>query len=177
MEHIGERLIWYYVPFTDIPIPMGGLNVLTVFNTLVVMFFLLGLAYLSVRKFREIPGRAQFAVEQYVGMFDNLVASSLELETRERNRRFFPLIGALFMFLLLANFMGFPPTSLFEEPTADINCTLGLGIMGMVIATACGIKFKGGLNYFTELLGPLWSEEGAKGAAWVAGKLDRKSVV
>jgi F-type H+-transporting ATPase subunit a len=170
MEHIGERLIWHYVPFTDIPIPMGGLNVLTVFNTIVAMMLLFGLSYFAVRKFARVPGRGQYAVEAYVGMFDSLVSSSLELETRDQNRAFFPLIGALFMFLLLSNFMGFFPTHYFEEPTADINCTLGLGIMGMVIATYCSITTKGVGGYLEELAGPLWAQEGAKGGALVAGK-------
>jgi len=171
MEGIGERLIWPYIPLTNIEIPLGGVNILTVFNTLVVMLVLFGLAYLAVRRFATVPGRAQYIVEMYVGMFDGLVSSSLELETREENRRFFPLIGALFMFLLLSNFMGFPPGSLFEEPTADINCTLGLGIMAMTIATYCALRVKGIKGYFVELLGPMWSQEDAAGAALVAGKL------
>ena len=33
MESIGSREILYYIPFTDMPMPMGGLNILTVFNT------------------------------------------------------------------------------------------------------------------------------------------------
>ena len=171
MGSIGERLIWHYVPGTDTVIPLGGLNVLTVFNTLVVMAVLFGLAYLAVRKFAMTPGRAQYAVEMYVAAFDGLVASSLELETREQNRRFFALIGALFMFLLLSSFMGFFPTHYFEEPTADINCTLGLGIMGMTIATACALKVKGLRGYLGELAGPMWSQEGATGGALIAGKL------
>lgn len=170
MESIGERLIWHYIPGTDIPIPMGGLNVLTVFNTIVAMAVLFGVCLFAVRRFAKVPGRAQFAVESYVGMFDGLVSSSLELETRQQNRKFFPLIGALFMFLLLSNFMGFFPTHYFEEPTADINCTLGLGIMGMVIATYCSIRAKGIGGYLEELAGPLWAQEDAKGGALIAGK-------
>ena len=171
MEHIGERLIWHYVPGTDIPIPLGGVNVLTVFNTLVVMIILWTLFWLGARKLALVPGRGQMAVELFVGAFDGLVASSLELETRERNRRFFPLIASLFAFLLLCNFMGFFPGRIFEEPTADINTTLSLGCMGMAIATACGIRAKGALGYFKELLGPLWDQEDAKGAGLIAGKL------
>lgn len=170
MESIGERLIWYYVPHTSIAIP-GGLNILTIFNTLTVMMVLWGLLWLGIRKGAKIPGRGQYAVELFVGGFDELVTSSLELEPVERNRRFFPLIGALFLFLLLSNFMGFFPSGLFTEPTADINCTLALGTMGMFIATFCGIKVKGLKGYCVELLGPMWSEEGAKGMALVLGKL------
>jgi F-type H+-transporting ATPase subunit a len=171
MESIGERLIWFYIPFTDIPIPMGGVNVVTVGNTILTMLILFAFAYLSVRKRTLVPGRAQLLMEQFIGMFDGLVSSSLELETRQKNRRFLPLIAALFMFLLLGNFMGFPPTNAFSEPTQDINCTLGLGIMGMAIATFCALKAKGFVGYLEELAGPMWSQEGAKGGALIAGKL------
>lgn len=171
MESIGERLIWYYVPFTDIPIPLGGVNILTVFNAVVVMALLFGFAYVAVRKFAMVPGRAQLAVELFTGIFDDLVSSSLEYESREKNRRFFPLIGTLFLYLLLSNFIGFVPTHYFEEPTADINCTLGLGLLGMLIATWCAIRTKGMGGYIEELLGPMWHQPEATGGAMIAGKL------
>lgn len=171
MESIGDRLIWYYVPGTDIPIPGGGLNVLTVFSTIVVMIALWTLMGLGIRRMSKVPGRGQYMVEQFVTVFDGLVASSLELGSRERNRKFLPLIASLFAFLLLSNFMGFIPHPWFEEPTADINCTLALGLMGVAIATWCGISAKGIGGYISELLGPMWSQEGAKGGALIAGKL------
>jgi len=171
MDEIGERLIWHYVPGTDVLIPMGGINVLTVLNAFIAMVALFSLAYLAVRRFAMVPGRAQYAIEMYVGMFEGLVTSSLELETRQQNRRFFALIGALFLYLILSNFMGFFPTHYIEEPTADINCTLGLGIMGVTIATYCAIKAKGIGGFFEELAGPMWSQEDATGGAMIAGKL------
>lgn len=163
MEQIGERLIWYYVPFTNTPIPMGGLNILTVFNTVIVMIVLWALMWLGIRKRALKPGRGQMAIELIVKAFDGLVASSLELPTRKENRAFFPLITSLFLFLLLSNFMGFWPTGLFEEPTADINGTLSLGILGMAIATSCGIKAKGAVGFVEELCGPLWASPGITG--------------
>jgi F-type H+-transporting ATPase subunit a len=171
MENIGERLIWYYFPGTSIPIPMGGLNALTVFNTIVVMVVLWSLLWLARRRLTLVPGRAQLLIELYVGVFDNLVSSSLELETRHANRKYLPLIAALFIFLLLSNFMGFLPTQYFEEPTADINCTLALGIMAMVIATYSAIRIKGVGGYIADLLGPLWHQPDAAGGVAVAGKL------
>ena len=171
MESIGERLIWHYVPGTDVVLPLGGVNILTIVNTLIVLGVLFSLSRLAVRKFAMAPGRAQFALESFVGLFDGLVSSSLELESREMNRRFFPLIASLFMFLVLCNFMGFFPTEYLTEPTADINCTLSLGLMGMVIATFCALRVKGLGGYLKELAGPMWEQEDAKGAALVAGKL------
>ncbi len=170
MENIGQRAIWHYIPFTDHPIPLGGLNYLTVFNTILVMMLLWGLMYMAARRRNLVPGRAQMALELYVGVFDTLVSSSLELETPKANRAFLPLIAALFVFLALSNFIGFLPTPHFEEPTGDINCTLALGLMGAAISTYCGIRTKGGLAYGAELLGPLWSQEGTAGAV-IAGKL------
>lgn len=170
MESIGERLVWHYVPFTDLAIPMGGVNVLTLFNTVAVMLILWTLMWLGVRKRSSIPNRAQIALELFVTTFDGLVSSSLEMDSRSANRKFLPLIASLFLFLLLSNFMGFLPTSYFEEPTADINSTLALGLMAILIATYCGVKSKGAWGYFTELLGPMWSQEGATGFAMLAGK-------
>ncbi len=170
MERIGERLIWYYVPFTDIEIPGGGINVLTVLNTLFVIGLLWTFMLVGVRRIGKVPGRAQVLLEQFITAFDGLVASSLELPTRKENRVFLPLIATLFVFLLMSNFMGVFPGHIFEEPTADINCTLSLGLMAVAIATYCGIKTKGIKGYIDELLGPLWSQEGATGMAVFAGK-------
>jgi F-type H+-transporting ATPase subunit a len=170
MERIGERLIWHYVPGTEIEIPGGGINVLTIFNTLVVMGLLWGLMWIALRKVTRVPGRGQVMVEQYIQVFDGLVSSSLELPTRKENRTFFPLIATLFLFVCIGNFMGFIPTHYFEEPTADINCTLALGLMAVAIATYWGVKAKGAVGYFGELLGPLWQTGDAKGFEKIAGK-------
>lgn len=171
MDNIGHRHMWHYWPGTDIPIPMGGLNPITVFNTVFVMVMLLGFMWLAVRRRAMIPSRGQLMVEMFVGAFENLVSASLEFEDRAANRRFLPLIASLFLFLLLSNFVGFLPTHYFEEPTADINTTLALGVMGMAIATYCAIKTKGMKGYIEELLGPMWHQPGATGGAMIAGKL------
>ncbi|MCK5862264.1 MAG: F0F1 ATP synthase subunit A, partial [Candidatus Hydrogenedentes bacterium] len=65
----------------------------------------------------------------------------------------------------------FLPMSFIHEPTADINATLGMGLLGMIVATYCGIRAKGILGYFMELLGPLFDQEDATGSAAVMGKL------
>lgn len=170
MERIGEREILFFIPGTEALIPLGGLNYLTVFNTLVVMVILWALFYRATRNRALVPTRGQVIVELMMKAFDDLISSALELPTKAENRKFFPLIFSLFVFLLLANFMGFIPYGIFEEPTADINTTLALGIMAMSIAVYCGIKVKGLKAFCEEFLGPMWRQEGAKGGALVAGK-------
>ena len=165
MDHIGERLIWYYVPFTDIPMPGGGLNVVTVLSSIVTMVTLWAVFWMGARKRADIPGRGQLVVEMIVGGFDGLVASSLEFEKREDNRKFLPLITSLFLFLVLSNYIGFLPLPHIEEPTADINTTLSLGLMAMGLATYCAMRAKGVVGYLEELCGPMWAQPG------IAGKL------
>ena len=63
MERIGERLIGYYIPGTDIEIPGGGVNILTVLNTAFVMLALWGLMLLGARKLSVIPTRGQVLLE------------------------------------------------------------------------------------------------------------------
>jgi F-type H+-transporting ATPase subunit a len=170
MERIGERLIWNYIPFTDIELPLGGINILTLFNTVAVLVMLWAVMFLAVRNLTRIPGRGQAILERFFGLFDELVTSSLELPTREENRKFLPLISILFLFVCISNFMGFLPTHYFEEPTADINCTLALGMMAICIATYCGVKTKGAGEFFGELLGPMWDTGDATGGEKWAGK-------
>lgn len=160
METIGDRYILYYIPGTDMPIPLNGVNPLTIFNTVLVMVVLWGFMWLALRRPGLTPGRMQMLFEYFAKTFDNLVDTSLELTPKERNRRFFPLIASLFLFLLLANVIGFLPGGLFEEPTADFNTTLALGAMGMTVAVSCGVYVKGPRGFFAELLGPMWEQPG-----------------
>ncbi|HOE66311.1 MAG TPA: FoF1 ATP synthase subunit a [Candidatus Hydrogenedentes bacterium] len=157
MEGIGERLIIHYVPFTDLSIS-GGLNILTVLNTLFVMALLLAFLWWAVRRFAEVPGRAQSLVELYLGAFDSLVSSTLELETQEKNRHYLPLIATLFLFICLSNAIVLLPVPHIEEPTADLNVTLGLGCISVGYSLYCAVKARGPLGYLEELCGPLWHD-------------------
>jgi F-type H+-transporting ATPase subunit a len=170
MESIGERLVWHYVPFTDIPIPLRGLNIVTVLNSVLVMILLLTALRLAVRKFAWIPGRAQVLVEVLIGAFDSLVSSSLELETREKNRHYLPLIASLFIYIILCNAIPLLPLPHIEEPTSDLNCTLGLGVMSVSYSFYCGMRTRGVRGQLTEMCGPLWPHKGKFTLAALPGK-------
>lgn len=170
MEEIGQRLIWHYVPFTDIPIPMGGINILTVGNTVLVMLVLWLLFWLGARKFAWVPGRAQLLVETYVGAFDSMVTETLQLHTKAENRHFFPLIAALFAFILLCNGIPLLPLPHIEEPTSDLNCTLALGMMVVFYSLYCGFKAHGIKGKLAEMCGPFWHHEGQFTMAALPGK-------
>jgi len=73
---------------------------------------------------------------------------------REMAKKYSPLICALFMFLLLSNWLGIIPH--LEEPTKDLNTPLSLGIMGFAIAHYAGIKSKGFKAYIKEYFQPMF---------------------
>ena len=174
MGEIGRRLVWESI--LGVQIPMGGINPRTVVYSWMVMAAIFIISRLIVRRLSEVPGRAQVVLEMFVGAFDSLVSESLELPTARDNRKYLALIASLFIFLIISNMLGFlPGTELLylvvhghdgeggllwffsevEEPTADINTTLGLGIMGFCIAIYSGIRAKGVLKWFLELFEPL----------------------
>jgi F-type H+-transporting ATPase subunit a len=98
-----------------------------------------------------VPGPWQMIAELLVDWFKELVRDALGEAYEER---YFPLICALFIFLLLCNWVGIVPG--LEEPTKDLNTTLGLGLMGFVIAHGTAIKVKGLKEYIKEYFEPMF---------------------
>jgi F-type H+-transporting ATPase subunit a len=154
MESIGSREVLHYVPFTSIMWPLGGINTLTVLNTILVMAVLWTLLYLGARRFAWIPSRGQLTVELILDAFDSLVSSAMELgKTAERH--YLPLISVLFVYICLCNSIVLLPIPHIEEPTSDLNCTFGLGAMSVSYALYRGFKAHGIKGYLAEMAGPM----------------------
>lgn len=129
--------------------PLGEVNIGTVIHTWMVISFIIAFSLLVRFRLKAIPDRLQAFAEVYVKAFDTLVRDTLEFEVIAKNRRYLPLIATLFIFVFLSNISGFFP--FMEEPTSDLNTTLGLGIMGFFIATGSSIFFKGIWGFFKEM--------------------------
>ncbi|MBW2090637.1 MAG: F0F1 ATP synthase subunit A [Deltaproteobacteria bacterium] len=132
---------------------LGGfkitLNSATLINTWMIMGVLIIFSLLATRRTKLVPNALQSLAELLITTFDNLVRDALELD----DRRYFPLICGMFMFLLLCNVWGIIPT--FEEPTKDLNTPLGLGLLGFVVSHYSGIKFKGLKGYLRVYFEPI----------------------
>ncbi|MBU1740451.1 MAG: F0F1 ATP synthase subunit A [Proteobacteria bacterium] len=126
------------------------LNADTIIHTLVVMGLLILFALVSTRKMSFLPGRFQTIAELIVVAFENLVHDALD----GRNRKYFPLILVLFLFLVLSNWLGLVPG--LGEPTRDLNTPLSLGIMGFFIAHYAGIRTKGLKGYLAQYVEPMF---------------------
>lgn len=143
---------------TKIPqfaIQLFGLNLIfnveTIIMTWIVMASLIVLGFLATRKLDLLPNPFQAFGELLVSAMYDLCVDALD---EELGKRYFPLICALFMFLLLSNWLGIIPK--LSEPTKDLNTPLGMGIMGFFIAHHAGIREKGLKKYAKEYLEPIF---------------------
>lgn len=136
-------------------IPLFGHNM--VFNldaiifTWIVMLLILLFGVLSARKRGMIPGSLQVLGELFVSKLYDLTEDALG---REMAKKYAPLVCALFMFLVLCNWIGIIPHM--EEPTKDLNTPLSLGVIGFFIAHFVGIKTKGFKAYISEYFEPFF---------------------
>ncbi len=126
-------------------------NLETIFNTWAVMLILLAIGIITTRKRRRLPHSFQVFGELLVGSLYDLTEDALD---KERAEFYAPLTFALFLFLLLSNWIGIIP--IFHEPTKDLNTPLSLGIMGFVIAHTAGIRAKGIKTYLKEYCEPIF---------------------
>ena len=119
--------------------------------TWIVISLLICFGILATRKKSIFPGSWQVVGELFVKLFYNLTDDALD---ENLSKKYAPLICALFMFLVICNWLGIIPH--LEEPTKDLNTPLSLGIMGFFIAHYSGIKTKGLKRYLLDYCHPIF---------------------
>lgn len=125
-------------------------------STWIVMLFLVILSVFLTKKMNLIPGRIQLIGELLVGGIFGLFESILG----DKTKTFFPLVGTLFIFILILNWFGLLPgvgsigfnevkegkelfVPLFRAGSSDINTTLAFGIISVAIIEIAGVKMLG----------------------------------
>jgi F-type H+-transporting ATPase subunit a len=89
----------------------------------------------------------EVATEGILGLMENVLG--------ERAQKYFPLIGSLFIYILVCNMIGLIPG--LAPPTDNINTNAACAILVFLYYNYLGIKEQGLLNYFKHFLGPvLW---------------------
>ena len=139
----------------QIIIPFFGhnitINLEVIVMTWIVFAVLIVVGIAASRKKSILPKPFQIFGELIVSMLYDLTEDALG---KDMAQKYAPMICALFMFLLLSNWLGIIPH--LEEPTKDLNTTLGLGLMGFCIAHYAGIKSKGFKAYIREYFQPIF---------------------
>lgn len=136
-------------------IHIGGytvtINVEAVIMTWIVIGLLTTFGIIAGRGGARVPKSTQIVGELLISQLYGLTEDALGPRDA---KKYAPLISALFMFMVLSNWLGVIP--LLEEPTKDLNTPLSMGIMGFVIAHYAGIKTKGLKAYSREYFEPMF---------------------
>jgi len=127
------------------------INLEVIVMTWIVFAIIIAIGLATTRKRGILPRPFQALGELIVTVLYDLTEDALG---KEMAKKYAPLVCALFLFLLLSNWVGLVPHM--EEPTKDLNTTLGLGLMGFIIAHYAGIKTKGFKTYAREYFQPIF---------------------
>ncbi len=125
-------------------------NLTTIKMTWIVIALLLFFGYMATRQRHILPHTLQVVGELVISQFYSLTESALG---KERAKAYAPLIVALFMFLLISNWLDIFPHM--EGPTTDLNTPLSLGLMGFCLAHYAGIRAKGFKGYIKTYFEPI----------------------
>jgi len=135
----------------------------TVVVSWAVMLILVVASVIATRRLKEIPTGPQAVLETGIEFLNNFA-----------NNQFGPLakylapyIGSLFLFLLVANIIGvlspievrafgreFSPLFVVRPPTRDINVTMALAAISIVLIPVCGIAARGVRGWLKHFLYP-----------------------
>lgn len=136
------------------PLPITNTFLMTILTTLI----LVTVAFLTTRQVKLVPGGLQNFMEFVVESLYNTAEPLLENKTKV----FLPILGSFFLFILTANYLGLLPgvgplsirdehgqmVPLLRGITSDLNVTLALALISVVITQIAGIKYQGLLGYF-----------------------------
>ena len=140
MHEIGVREVVQFAGLT--------FNVETLIMTWITMAVVILIAFLATRNLRLVPTGWQNAIEMVVTALHGQIDATMG----PRGRMLAPLIISLFLFLLVSNWLGLIPT--LSSPTNDLNTTLGLALMVIVMLHVMGVYFKG-MHYIKHFFQPV----------------------
>jgi F-type H+-transporting ATPase subunit a len=102
----------------------------------------------ATRHLRPLPDRRQAMLELLVGG----IVEQIESVLRKDGRRYLPLLGTLFLFIMVANLSGLLPGV--EAPTAKIETTAALALIVFVAAHGYGLGARGPRRYLASFAEP-----------------------
>jgi len=94
-----------------------------------------------------LRGVTELGIEKLLGLFQSVMGE-------KEGRTFFPILGALFIYIFVSNVLGLIPG--FLPPTENINTNAACAITVFVFYNAMGFK-RNGIGYLKHFAGPiLW---------------------
>ena len=139
--HIGVHPQWHWQGFT--------FHADTLISAWIVSAFLIIAAVIIRITLSKRPGLFQGGVELAVQGLNGTLTERLG----EKGKKYFAFIATLFIFILASNWLGILPLEL-KPPTADLNTTVGLALLTMVLVQVFGMVEKGPIRYFKRFFEP-----------------------
>lgn len=142
---------------TNVLFSIGPLEVTDTVTTTWAIILVLGLlSWLATRKLKEVPGPLQTVAEMAVGSLRSFFEGNL---SREHGRRYLPILGTFFVFIIISNYSGLLPGAGhlkgFSVPTASLSVTAGLGVVAFFTTHVIGIRERGLGRYLASFAKPL----------------------
>ncbi|MDP2646189.1 MAG: F0F1 ATP synthase subunit A [Desulfobacterales bacterium] len=114
-----------------------------------VMIFLITAGHLAARHLSMIPLKAQNVFETVIEGLEEFMVDI----TGDEGRRFFPVLGTVFLYIFVCNLIGLIPG--FFPPTASYNTTLACALTVFGATHYIGFKCHGA-KYYKHFIGPVW---------------------
>jgi F-type H+-transporting ATPase subunit a len=105
-------------------------------------------ALLATRNMQKRPGKLQNLAELIYEGFEGLVVGI----AGEHGRKYVPLVGTLFLYILICNLFGLLPAP-FVAPTASLNTTIALALLVFLYVQFEGIRVNGVGGYLGHFAG------------------------
>lgn len=115
--------------------------------SLIIVLFLVTIAFLATRKPGFIPKGLQNVVELVIGGIDDFISGILG----PKGRKYTPFIGTLFVYILFMNLSGIIP--FLKSSTSSWSTTLALALCVFFYVQYAAIKELGLIGYFDHLMG------------------------
>lgn len=136
--------------------PLSGAGVAEVFQSALLVSILLVVVGLVLRR-QLAAANGGIVPDEGVTLRNvvELVVDGLAHLARENMgeewRRWFPLVGTIFVFILISNLLGLIPGV--GGPTGDVNTTAGWALISVLVSEYAGFR-KHGAKYLDHFLGP-----------------------
>jgi len=141
-------------PFTwDLLVPLLPQHVF--FGLVVVILLMMGgiWARLALSRAEDpvIPD-AGLSLRNILELVVSLIITLSDGIVGKKGRKYIPLFGSFFCFILISNLSGLLPG--FSPPTSNLNTTLGLGLISFAAYNYFGLR-EHGVGYIRQFMGPV----------------------
>ncbi|WP_425355367.1 F0F1 ATP synthase subunit A [Pseudoramibacter faecis] len=137
---------------TAIRLKLGGVTIgisESVVVTWIIMAVLVGLAiFMTHGLSAEHPGKKQLILESVMGWCHDFFYEILG----EDGKRYIPYLTTVLLYLAVSNLIGMAG---FKPPTKDLNVTIGLALMSIVLIEYSGWHQKGAKGFFKSFAEPM----------------------